>query len=149
VELRQDNSQAADRLPDLRAKSAESLMEARVANLLPAVQRLISMDRIAEAYELTRNALPDTRIVVERYITFHSLRSTSNATANAAIQVIAAAAANDRRRIHGQIDLKGEVAVFTEYAEYRSRSEWMAGVPNRSTAESGGDSRNSEIYAIH
>ena len=30
--------------------------------------------------------------------------------ANAAVQVIAAAAANDRRCIHGQIDVKGEVA---------------------------------------
>jgi malate dehydrogenase len=110
VELMQDNPQAADRLADLRAKSAESPIEARVANLLSAVQQLVSMDRIAEAYELTRNALPDARIVVEPYITFHSLRSTPNATANATVQVIAAAAANDRRRIHGQVDVKGEVA---------------------------------------
>jgi malate dehydrogenase len=68
------------------------------------------MDRVAEAYELSRTALPDARIVVEPFITFHSLRSTPNATANAAVQVIAAALVNDRRRIHGQVDLKGEVA---------------------------------------
>jgi malate dehydrogenase len=110
VELMQDNPKAADRLADLRARSAEAPIEARVANLLSSVQQLVSMDRIAEAYELTRNALPDARIVVEPYITFHSLRSTPNATANAAVQVIAAAGANDRRRIHGQVDLKGEVA---------------------------------------
>jgi malate dehydrogenase len=109
-ELVQDNPRVADRLADLRARSAESPLEARVASLLSGVQQLVSMDRVAEAYELTRNALPDARIVVEPFITFHSLRSTPNATANAAVQVIGAALANDRRRIHGQVDLKGEVA---------------------------------------
>ena len=106
----QDNPRVADRLADLRARSAESPLEARVASLLSGVQQLVSMDRVAQAYELTRNALPDARIVVEPFITFHSLRSTPNATANAAVQVIGAALANDRRRIHGQVDLKGEVA---------------------------------------
>jgi malate dehydrogenase len=110
VELVQDNSPTAGRLAGLRAKAAESPFEERVAGLFSAVQHLVSMDRVAEAYQLTRKALPDARIVVEPYITFHSLRSTPNATANAAVQVIAAALANDRRRIHGQVDLRGEVA---------------------------------------
>jgi malate dehydrogenase len=110
VELMQDNSQAADRLADLRALSTELPFEVRVANLFSEVQQLVSMDRIAEGYEVTRRALPDARIVVEPYITFNSLRSTPNATANATVQVIAAVLANDRRRIHGQVDLRGEVA---------------------------------------
>ena len=144
----QDNSHAADRLADLRARSTESPIEARVANLLSAVQQLVSMDRIAEAYELTRNALPDARIVVEPYITFHSLRSTPNATANAAVQVIAAAAANDRRRIHGQIDLKGgRRSARSVRSTCHDRTGWLASRTAR-LAESGGDSRDSEIYAI-
>jgi len=37
------------------------------------------------------------------------LHSTPNATANATLQCIAAALANDRRRVHGQVELRGEV----------------------------------------
>jgi malate dehydrogenase len=110
VELVQDNPQAAERLAELRARSMESPLEARVPALFAEVQQLVAANRLVEAYELTGAALPDARIVVEPYITYHSLRSTPNATANAAVQVIAAALANDRRRIHGQIDLDGEVA---------------------------------------
>jgi malate dehydrogenase len=110
VELMQDNPQAAERLAELRAKAAESPFEARVAGLFSEVRQLVAMDRIAEGYARTREALPDARIVVEPFITFHSLHSTPNATANATVQVIAAALANDRRRIHGQVDLKGETA---------------------------------------
>jgi malate dehydrogenase len=46
---------------------------------------------------------------VEPSITLHCLRSTPNATANATLQCVAAALANDGRRIHGQVDLRGEV----------------------------------------
>jgi malate dehydrogenase len=53
--------------------------------------------------------LPDARIFVEPFITFHSLCSTPNATANATLECLAAALANDHRRIHGQVDLRGEV----------------------------------------
>jgi malate dehydrogenase len=53
--------------------------------------------------------LPDARIFVEPYITAHCMHSTPNATANATLQCIAAALANDHRRIHGQVVLRGEV----------------------------------------
>jgi malate dehydrogenase len=65
----------------------------------------LSEERVAEAYVLTRQALPDARIFVEPFITVHSMHSTPNAT----LQCIAAVLANDRRRIHGQVFLKGEV----------------------------------------
>jgi malate dehydrogenase len=69
----------------------------------------LSEERIAESYELTQRALPDARIFIEPSITLHCLRSAPNATANATLQCVAAVLANDRRRIHGQVDLRGEV----------------------------------------
>jgi malate dehydrogenase len=63
---------------------------------------------VAEAYEVTRRALPDARIFVEPFITAHSMHSTPNATSNAVLQCIAAALAGDRRRVHGQVQLEGE-----------------------------------------
>jgi malate dehydrogenase len=72
------------------------------------VNSLLSEQRIAESYTLTQRALPDARIFVEPSITLHCLRSTPNATANATLQCVAAAVANDRRRIHGQVDVRGE-----------------------------------------
>lgn len=110
VELMQNDPQAAERLAALRAHAAERSFEVRVARLFAEVQQLVSIDHIAEAYARARSALPDARIVVEPYITFNNLRSTPSATANATVQVIAAALANDRRRIHGQVDLRGETA---------------------------------------
>jgi malate dehydrogenase len=109
VELLTDDRRAADRLARLRTRSAESPLEARVASLRSEVSRLLSKNRISEAYALTRRALPDARIFVEPFITNYSLHSTPNATANATLDVLAAALANDHRRIHGQVDLRGEV----------------------------------------
>jgi malate dehydrogenase len=80
-----------------------------VATLRSLVAELLAQERIAEAYALTHGALPDARIFVEPYITAHCMHSTPNATANATLQCIAAALANDHRRIHGQVVLKGDV----------------------------------------
>ena len=109
VELMTDDPRAADRLTRLRRRSAESPLEVRVASLRSQVSRHLSMNRISEAYALTRRALPDARIFLEPYITNHGLHSTPNATANATLECLAAALANDHRRIHGQVDLRGEV----------------------------------------
>src|SRR5580704_4900574 len=109
VELMTDDHGAADRLADLRARSAESPLQTRVADLRSNVMRLLSEQRGSEAYALTQQALPDARIFVEPLITFHGLHSAPNATANATLQCITAASANDRCRIHGQVDLRGEV----------------------------------------
>jgi malate dehydrogenase len=73
------------------------------------VSRHLSKNGISEAYALTQRALADARIFVEPFITFHSLSSTPNATANATLECLAAALANDHRRIYGQVDLRGEV----------------------------------------
>jgi malate dehydrogenase len=109
VELMTDDHGAADCLADLRARSAESPLQTRVTDLRSNVMRLLSEQRVSEAYALTQQALPDARIFVEPLITFHGLHSTPNATANATLQCITAALANDRCRIHGQVDLRGEV----------------------------------------
>ncbi|HYZ85597.1 MAG TPA: hypothetical protein VE621_14395 [Bryobacteraceae bacterium] len=109
VELMRDDPQAADHLASLCARAAELPLEIRVAALRSEVSQLLSEERIAESYTLTQRALPDARIFVEPAITVHRLRSTPNATANAVLQCVAAALANDGRRIHGQVDLRGEV----------------------------------------
>jgi malate dehydrogenase len=109
VELLTDDRRAANRLARLRTRSAESPLGARVASLRAEVSQHLSKNRISEAYALARRALPDARIFVEPFITNSSLGSTPNATANATQEVLAAALANDHRRMHGQVDLKGEV----------------------------------------
>lgn len=109
VELMADDPQVADRLSNLRSRAREIPLQIRVATLRPAIRRLLSQERTSEAYALAERALPDARIFVEPSITFHELHSTPNATANATLQCIAAALKNDGRRIHGQVDLRGEV----------------------------------------
>jgi malate dehydrogenase len=109
VELLTDDRRAADRLARLRTRGAEAPLEARVASLRSEVSRLLSKNRISEAYALTQRALPDARIFVQPFITNNSLGSTPNATANATLDLLTAVLANDHRRIHGQVDLSGEV----------------------------------------
>ena len=109
VELMADDPEAVERLTGLCARSAEAPLELRVAALRSEVRQLLSENRISESYALTNRALPDVRIFVEPEITVRSLHSTPNATANATLQCIAAALANDRRRVHGQVELRGEV----------------------------------------
>lgn len=109
VEIMLDDEQAVAMLRRLRAKSEKSPLENRVAALRTKVGQLLTEERVAEAYRLTCRALPDARIFVEPFITMHSMHSTPNATANATLQCLAAALANDRRRIHGQVLLKNEL----------------------------------------
>jgi malate dehydrogenase len=109
VELLVDDPQATEEVAKLCARCTEPSLKDRVTTLRREVGQLLSEERVAEAYELTRRALPDARIFVEPFITAHSMHSTANATANATLQCIAAALANDRRRVHGQVYLKGEV----------------------------------------
>jgi len=95
-------------LSQLKELSGAILLEERVAALQDQVSELLRSAKIAEAYEITRRALPDARILVEPMITGHTMHSTPNATANATLQCIAAAMMNDHRRIHGQVMLDGE-----------------------------------------
>ena len=109
IEVTADDPQAAGRLSRLHSRSLEAPLPIRVATLRTAVKRLLSEERTSEAYALAQRALPDARIFVEPSITFDRLHSTPNATANATFQYIAAALTNDGRRLHGQVDLRGEV----------------------------------------
>ena len=109
VEVFSSSPRLLDSLDQLKAKSASTSLRERVAALQASVVELLGAGRVAEAYEATRHALPDARIFVEPFITAHSMSSTPNATANATLQCLAAAIASDRRRIHGQVLLEGEV----------------------------------------
>jgi malate dehydrogenase len=95
-----------DRLKD---QSASIPLVERVAALQAQVVELVKACKVAEAYEVTRQALPDARIFAEPFITARSMHSTPNATSNATLQCIAAVLACDHRRIHCQVSLQGEV----------------------------------------
>jgi len=109
VELMVDDPQTIAELNEFCKLSVSSSLQDRVAALRYQVTQLLSEERVADACEATRRALPDARIFVEHLITAHAMHSTPNATANATLHCIAAALANDRRRIHGQVLLKNEV----------------------------------------
>lgn len=95
-------------LSQLKDLSGFISLQDRVAALQDEVSELLRSDEIAEAYEITRRALPDARIMAEPMITGHTMHSTPNATANATLNCLAAAIANDGRQIHGQVLLHGE-----------------------------------------
>jgi malate dehydrogenase len=108
VELMPRNPALQDALSQLKELSGTIPFKERVESLQRKVSELLHSEKIAEAYEVTRRASPDARIVVEPTITGHAMRSTPNATANATLHCLAAAMINDHRRIHGQVLLQGE-----------------------------------------
>jgi len=109
VKLLEPNSAAHDALVLLKEKSsAGAPLQERVAALRGEVAELIEAERVPEAYEVARRALPDARVFIEPFITWHSMHATPNATANATLQCIAAALAGDRH-VHGQVLLEGEL----------------------------------------
>jgi malate dehydrogenase len=108
VELMAHTPELRRSLDLLIDRSLEIPLQERVRTVQEEVMQLLRDERVAEAYDATRRALPDARIFVEPFITAHSMHSTPNATANAILQCIAAALAGDRRRVHGQVKLEGE-----------------------------------------
>jgi malate dehydrogenase len=108
VELMAHTPELRRSLDLLVARSLESPLQERVSTVRGEVMQFLRDERIAEAYDATRRALPDARIFVEPFITAHSMHSTPNATSNAILQCIAAALAGDRRLVHGQVQLEGE-----------------------------------------
>ncbi len=108
VELMAHTAELRRSLDLLAARSLEIPLQERVRTVQDEVMQLLRDERVAEAYNATRRALPDARIFVEPFITAHSMHSTPNATSNAILQCIAAALAGDRRRVHGQVALEGE-----------------------------------------
>lgn len=109
AELLAHNPSLLESLDRLKGQSASTPLGERVAALQAQVVELVKACKVAEAYEVTRHALPDARIFVEPFITARSMHSTPNATSNATLQCIAAALACDHRRIHCQVSLHGEV----------------------------------------
>jgi malate dehydrogenase len=69
---------------------------------------LIARHEIDSAYQLMEEISPSTRILVEPFITQTQIHSTPNATANATLELAAAALIADGRRVHGQVSLRGE-----------------------------------------
>jgi malate dehydrogenase len=95
-------------LSALKAKAAKAPLKTRVAMLEQQVNAYLAKGDIAAAYRVAADSLPDARIFVEPRITAQSIHSTPNATANATVQLVAAALAADGRAVHGQVQLRRE-----------------------------------------
>jgi len=109
VEILAPNHRLQDSFEQLRKRSLEMPLQERVVALRSEVAEYLKADRVPEAYEAARRALPDARVFIEPFITATCMHSTPNATANATLQCLAATLAGDGRRIHGQVLLEGEV----------------------------------------
>jgi len=104
------SAQSVERSLDrMKEMCASAPLQKRVTALREEVSELMETERVPEAYEAARRALPDARVFIEPFITYHCVHSTPNATANATLQCLVAALADDRRRVHGQVLLDGEV----------------------------------------
>ncbi|WP_263418004.1 malate dehydrogenase [Terriglobus albidus] len=108
VELMASDPALRSALSELKEWSGAVPLKERVAALQKEISELLRSENIAEAYEVTRRATPDARIMVEPAITGHAMHSTPDATANATLQCLSAVLTNDHRRIHGQVLLRGE-----------------------------------------
>jgi malate dehydrogenase len=95
-------------LSAVKAKASKEPLKPRVATLEQQVNGYLAKGDIAAAYLAAADSLPDARIFVEPRITAQSIHSTPNATANATVQLIAAALAADGRAVHGQVQLGRE-----------------------------------------
>jgi malate dehydrogenase len=109
VELLVSTQPVQHSLDRMKEMSASEPLHERITALREEVSELIETQRVPEAYEAARRALPDARVFIEPFITYHCVHSTPNATANATLQCLVAALTGDRRRVHGQVLLDGEV----------------------------------------
>jgi len=109
VELLSERREHHAALDDLKKRASETPLRERVAALHAEVLALLESNDVPEAYEACRRALPDARIFVQPFITYHCMHSTPNATANATLMCLAAIIAADARQMHGQVLLEGEV----------------------------------------
>lgn len=108
VELNTSDQRALAGLENMRSRSAARRLEQRVAELKNQVLALLHEGLTNEAYEITRQSLPDARIFVQPLITWRTLHSTPNATANATLRFLTELLANNQRPLHGQVLLSGE-----------------------------------------
>jgi malate dehydrogenase len=108
VELMLSDRDLGSAFSQLKELSGTIPFKERGAALQNEVSELLRSEKIAEAYEVTRRAAPDARVMVEPAITGHAMHSTPNATANATLQCLSAVMMNDHGRVHGQVLLHGE-----------------------------------------
>lgn len=108
VELKLTSQRLSDELGQMREQSAARPLEERVTKLRARVLEFIEADQVNEAYEATREALPDARIFVQPLITWRTMHSTPNATANSTFRFLTAALSDSPSPLHGQVLLCGE-----------------------------------------
>jgi len=109
VELVDSPLPAHNSLERLKKMSQVLPLRERVHALQEEVNELIQANRVPEAYEAARRALPDARVFIEPFITYHCMHSTPNATANATLQCLTAALGEEKSRVHAQVLLEGDV----------------------------------------
>jgi malate dehydrogenase len=109
VEVIKPNAHLMGEIERIREQSNASPLEQRVAHLRSQVMDLIQVGQINEAYEATRRALPDARIFVQPLITWHTMQSTPNATANATLRFLIASLSDTPHPLHGQVFLSGDI----------------------------------------
>ncbi len=83
------------------------ILEERVT-LRAKVSEFIEAQQVSEGYETTRQALPDARVFAQPFVTWHTMHSTPNTTANSALMFLTAALADNATPLHGQVLLCGE-----------------------------------------
>jgi malate dehydrogenase len=108
VELKKHDPQLLEELERIKERSVATSLELRVASLRTEVLELLETEKINDAYETTRQALPDARIFVQPLITWRTMHSTPNATANATLRFLTAVLSKEPSLLHGQVLLFGE-----------------------------------------
>jgi len=108
VQLKSMNQQLSNELARMKEQSGVLPLEERVTKLRASVLELIEAQQVNEAYAASRQALPDARIFVQPFITWHTMHSTPNATSNSTLRFLIAALADHATPLHGQVLLRGE-----------------------------------------
>ena len=108
VELNTADERLLADLESMRVRSGAAPLDQRVSELKERVFELLEEELINEAYEITRQSLPDARIFVQPLITWRTIHSTPHATANATLRFLTELLANNQRPLHGQVLLSGE-----------------------------------------
>ena len=138
-ELTERNPRVLKEFERIREQGTTIPLEERVAGLRTQVLELLQGEKVDEAYEATRRALPDARIFVQPLITWRTMHSTPNATANATLRFLIAAQSDTLHRLHGQVSLIGEfldIHGVCGIPVELSRHGWkVGGIRNFSTTE--------------
>jgi malate dehydrogenase len=108
VQLKSMDQRLSNKLARMKEESATVPLTERVLELRAKVLEFIEAQRVSEAYETTRQALPDARIFVQPFITWYTMHSTPNATANSTLRFLTAARDDGATPLHGQVLLRGE-----------------------------------------